>query len=288
MVVHTPKATCMNGAPNSLDKSGHHVRHLTPSPITATCKSCIPYHRTKLSSIFICAPRPRDGKQLNASILIHALREGYRLSTPLAYILAYGGIGLLAQVGAFGLDDLARHNRIEHDASLGHGDTPRRDEYAPISPDSTLIRQFLNNSKDGHHMTAEDIARARVLRESQSHALDNLHAEIARGEMAIVLGLFGQTKSGKRGIPVDILRVWMSEERLPDGWKPTHKQGLLQTIHDSRQIAGHMKKIEQERTTSQTSKPSHVSPCGTFLLIYHFVRAALRFIFLICIHGVSI
>jgi hypothetical protein len=199
--------------------------------------------------------------------------------------LAYGGIGLLEQMGSFGLDDLARHNRIEHDASLVHDDTPERDEYAPISPDSTLVRQFLNTAKDGHLMTAEDIARARVVRESQSHVLDNLHAEIAKGEMAIVLGLFGEPRSAKHGIPVDTLRVWITEERLPDGWKPTHKQGLLQTIHSSRQISSHMKRIEQELTTK---KKCHASLFASITLIYYFVRATLRFIFLICIHGVSV
>ncbi|KAI0254600.1 Chloroperoxidase [Lactifluus subvellereus] len=227
---------------------------------------------------------PRDGKQLTPPVLIRALREGYRISTPLAYILVYGGVGLLGQLGAFGLDDLARHNRIEHDASLVHDDTPKRDEYAPISPDSTLVRQFMNSAKDGHLMTVEDIARARVSRESQSRALDNLHAEIARGEMAIVVGLFSQKHSGKTGIPVDMLRVWMSEERLPDGWKPTHTQGLLQTIRTSRQISSQMKRIEEEHATNTLN---HTSPYGIILVTYYFIRAALRFLLMICVYGVS-
>ncbi|KAH9975385.1 hypothetical protein BGW80DRAFT_1250962 [Lactifluus volemus] len=148
---------------------------------------------------------------------------GYGLSTPLAYILAYGGVGLLGQLGAFGLDDLARHNRIEHDASLVHDDTPNRDEYAPILPDSSLVKQFLNTAEDGKFMTIEDIAKARVLRESQSRALDNLHAEIARGEMSIVAGLFD---SRNRGIPVDLLRTWVTDERLPDGPVSNHAHFL--------------------------------------------------------------
>ena len=242
------------------------------------------YHPTKSSSVLTRVPRPRDGKQLTAPILVRALREGYRLSAPLAYILAYGGIGLLGQMGAFGLDDLARHNRIEHDASLVHDDTPMRNEYAPISPDSKLVRQFMNIAKDGHLMTVEDIARARVLRESQSRMLDNLHAEIARGEMAIVVGLFSRKNSGKQGIPVDMLRVWMSEERLPDDWKPTHTQGLWQTIQASRQISDQMKRIEEEEHPITANR---TSPFGIILVIYYFIRAALRFLFIICVYGVS-
>ena len=95
-------------------------------------------------------------------------------------------------------------------------------------------------------MTIEDVARARVWRESQCPVLNHLHAEIARGEMAIAFGLFSQPDSDKQEIPVDMLRVWLSEERLPDGWKPTHTQGLLETIRTSRQIYNEMKKIEDE------------------------------------------
>jgi Peroxidase, family 2 len=199
--------------------------------------------------------------------------------------LAYGAVGLLGQIGAFGLDDLARHNRIEHDASLVHDDTAKRDEYAPISPDSTLLKQFLDNAKDGHLMTVEDIARARVSREFQSRVLDSVHAEIARGEMAVALGVFHQTNSGKQGIPVDVLRVWMSEERLPDGWKPTHTQGLLQTIRTAQQIRGQMREIEQERNTNELNHTS--SPFDIILVIYYFVRGSLRFLFFFFAYGIS-
>jgi len=189
---------------------------------------------------------PRDGKQLTASVLIRGLEEGYGLSGPLANVLAIGGVALLGQLGTFGLNDLARHNRIEHDASLGHRDTKGRDEYAPLSPDSTLVKQFLDHANDGRLMTVEDVARARVLRESQCPALNNLHAEVARGEMAIALGLFSEPNSDRQGIPVDMLRNWFSQERLPDGWKPTHTQGLLETMRTSRQIFNEMKRIEEE------------------------------------------
>lgn len=189
---------------------------------------------------------PRDGKQLTAPILIHALQEGYGLSTPLAYLLVHGGIFLLGQQGAFGLDDLARHNRIEHDASLVHDDTKDRDEYAPISPSSTLVKNLLAQAEDGRVLTVEDVARARVERESQCQVLNSLHAEIARGEMAIALGLFGQENADHQGVPLGLLREWLAEERLPEGWKPTHTQGLLQTIHTAREIRDLMTTLKHE------------------------------------------
>ncbi|KAF8266211.1 Chloroperoxidase [Lactarius quietus] len=176
---------------------------------------------------------PHDGKQLTAPILINALQEGYGLSTALTEVLVHGGIFLLGQDGAFGLNDLARHNRIEHDASLVHDDTKGRDEYAPIQPDLSLVKKLLLQAEDGRVLTAEDIARSRVERESQCPVLNGLHSEIARGEMAIALGLFGQGNGDHQGVPVDMLREWLTEERLPEGWKPTHTQGLLQTIRIS-------------------------------------------------------
>jgi hypothetical protein len=173
--------------------------------------------------------------------------------------LVRGGIALLGQAGSsFALNDLARHNRIEHDASLVHDDTQGRDEYAPVVPNATLVKQFLAQAKDGHFMTIEDVARARVWRESQCPVLNHLHAEIARGEMAIALGLFNQLNSDEQGIPVDMLRVWLSEERLPDGWKPTHTQGLLETIRTSRKIYNEMKKFE-DKSDEKGSSVSTVS-----------------------------
>lgn len=190
--------------------------------------------------------RPHDGKQLDGPIIAHALEEGYGLSTHLARFLSFGGVALLAQLGAFGLNDLARHNRIEHDASLVHDDTKPGDEYAPIPQDPVLIKQFLEEVKDGQFVTVEDVARARVWRESQCPVLNKFQAEIARGEMAIALGLFSQPASDthKQGIPVDMLRTWFLEERLPDGWKPNHTQGLLETMETSTQLRNEMQKIK--------------------------------------------
>lgn len=193
----------------------------------------------------MCYYRPHDGKQLTGSIIAHALEEGYGLSNELANFLSYGGIALLAQLGAFGLDDLARHNRIEHDASLVHDDTKPGDEYAPIPPNPELIKQFMEEVKDGQFVTVEDVARARVWRESQCPALNKVQAEIARGEMAIALGLFSQpaSDSHRQGIPVELLRTWFSDERLPDGWKPSHIQGLSETMETSTELRNAMKKI---------------------------------------------
>lgn len=248
--------------------------------------------------------RPRDGKQLTIPILIHALQEGYGLSTPFVETLVRGSIFVLGQAGPFSLKDLARHNRIEHNASLVHDDTTGRDEYAPTIPNLSLVKQLLHQAKDGHILTAEDVARARVDRESVCPVLNLLHAEFARGEMAMVLGIFGQGSGDHRGVPLDFLREWLTEERLPDGWKPTHTQGLLQTVRSTLEIGSLMatfKREEQEEVASrvrshgvQTRNPSGIMTltnctrslariafnalCILFLLVGLFYRAILGYI----------
>jgi hypothetical protein len=74
-----------------------------------------------------------------------------------------------------------------------------------------------------------------------------MHAEIARGEMALALDIFGQQENADcQGVPLDVLREWLAEERLPEGWKPTHAQGLLQTIRTTRKIRNLMATIKDE------------------------------------------
>jgi hypothetical protein len=77
------------------------------------------------------------------------------------------------------LKDLARHGCVEHNASLAHGDAIGGKEYAPNLVDESYLKQLLADSKDGVGLTAEDIAKARVRRESEyPQALDGVHAEI--------------------------------------------------------------------------------------------------------------
>ncbi|THH17364.1 heme-thiolate peroxidase [Bondarzewia mesenterica] len=190
---------------------------------------------------------PRDGQQITASKIMHAVQDGFGISKPLAFVLGYGGQLLLGQAGPFSLGDLARHNRIEHIASLIHHDPKGREEYAPIHPDAGMLETLIDDSHDGMYMTAEDVARARVRREKAygKDMLDSFHAEIARGEMAIVLGLFdeGETGGKESHVPLETLRGWMYNERIPEGWTPNHTTGLWETIELSGEIQKLMEKL---------------------------------------------
>jgi hypothetical protein len=124
---------------------------------------------------------PRTGRDIRPYQFIEALQEGYNLSYPLAAFLTWGSFILLQQWRKMSLKDLARHNLVEHDASLAHDDATEDREYAPTLVDESYLAQLLADSKDGVGLTAEDVAKARVRRESDyPQPLDALHAEIGQ------------------------------------------------------------------------------------------------------------
>jgi hypothetical protein len=237
---------------------------------------------------------PRDGRAINADVIIKALMECFRLSKPLAWFLTHGALSLLDQgSGDFQLSDLARHNRVEHNASLYHPDAAEREEYAPIHGDPELLELLFKDSTDGIVMTPEDIARVRVRRELTSNPpLDFIHAELARGEIAIVLSMFNNPDAelhknagvplqrrtrlgrvwrallGKKenpdtrpldGAPIERMRYWFQNERLPPGWKPYHETTLTQTVITVDRIRSRMHELEKENKKKGKTNTTLVS-----------------------------
>ncbi|KAF9237021.1 Chloroperoxidase [Melanogaster broomeanus] len=191
---------------------------------------------------------PRDGKNVGVFDIVRGLKEGYSLSTLLAYILSFGGLFLLAQYRKMSLADLSRHNLIEHDASLFHLDAhSEEDEYAPRAVSESLVKTSLDEG--GRYlpgrMTLEDVANIRVKREAECRPLDGVHAEIARGEMAIAIGVLGGKDAPKNGLDLDVLRLWVEKERLPDDWKPDHTQGLYKTYKMATVVRDRMKAMKE-------------------------------------------
>ncbi|KAL5485471.1 hypothetical protein ACEPAI_8113 [Sanghuangporus weigelae] len=185
---------------------------------------------------------PRDGKNLTGTNLTRGLMECYNLSWPLAAFLAWGGVLLLGQVGALSLHDLARHDRIEHDASLTHPDAVRGEEFAPVRSDAGLFGAFLDDARGGR-IGVRELARARVRRESEGGAgMTSVQQEIARGEVALVIQIFG---GDARAVPVETIKTWWGEERLPEeGWKkPATRTTLLGTISWAARIRQAMQEV---------------------------------------------
>jgi hypothetical protein len=158
------------------------------------------------------------------------------------------------------LVEIGRHNRIEHDASLVHHNTAKGQKYAPIEVDPALVDALFKDIRPtaeevdakkakgeeaAFQLGLEDIARARVRREKEAGPLGRLQARIARGEIAIAFSVFGTTIGEKMGIPGDILRGWIEDERLPDGWKPTRSTGYLDMVSNGNKILELASKIRE-------------------------------------------
>ncbi|KAG6840554.1 hypothetical protein C0991_005871 [Blastosporella zonata] len=198
----------------------------------------------------------RDGKNLTVWDLASGLKACYNLSIPLAVFLSIGGFALLRRITNISLHEIGEHGRVEHDASLVHEDTPQGEKYAPTKIVPALVERLLADAKTGDEvgegsefgdrralMDASDVARARVRREKESPRLDGVHAEIARGEMAIILGVL-ETRAGKNvGVPAEWMREWIGHERMPKDWKATHVQGLFDVVKRTKSIRAAM--IEQ-------------------------------------------
>ena len=209
---------------------------------------------------------------MTAQAIVRGLKACYGLSSPLAYFLAYVGFLFVGKFGrSLDLYQIGVHRRfgVEHDASLVHHDTRMGKEYAPIEIDSKLVETLIRDVQPSRKeldarsdpeekllLNYEDVARARIRREAECRPIDAVHAEIARGEMAIILGVW-ETKSNKKtGIPVDHFRRWISEERLPDGWRPDHVQGLRDVKARSTQIRNAAKLLRQQALDDAKSKTS--------------------------------
>lgn len=173
----------------------------------------------------------------------------------LAAILSFGAALMLGQFRSMSLFDLSRHGLIEHNASLVHKDDVDGAEYAPTRVNKKLLDRVCAESGKviPHRMTLEDAARIRLLRENESGPLDIAHAEVARGEITIAIGVLGGKDAVKNGVDIKVLHDWMQYERLPTDWKPDHTHGLYQSYKMAKYVRQRMREMKAEQPPEETS-----------------------------------
>lgn len=198
---------------------------------------------------------PHDGRNITFHKLVSALRNGMGFSPGLAIFMAIGGFTLLRRpsLAPFDLHGTARHNFIEHNASMVHDDARHGEEYAPCSVDLKLLNEFLATAHPSEHLpsepngardnviTGQEIAAHRVKREAESLPVDALHAELGRAEFAIVMEIFG--KGMDRELDRAELEVFLKENRMPDGWVPSHTTHLWEAVARSATIRQAMNEV---------------------------------------------
>ena len=214
--------------------------HTSQPRISASHLLILPFPKSLTHSFY----RPRNGRNITRAQLFAALHnpDTYNVSKPLAIVLAYGGFIMMHRLTAHSLSlhDLSQHNLIEHDASVVHKDTTPGHKFAPIRCDTVLLNKLLENDHDV--LTLKQVSKRREELE-RTDPLDLLHQEIARGEWALVLDIFGRENGGD--CPHEVLRVWLKQNRFPEGWKPSHEQGLLDTMSVVSHIRDEMKKLQK-------------------------------------------
>lgn len=119
------------------------------------------------------------------------------------------------------LDQLALPGAVEHDISLTRRDHCQKEGNCARQED--LVNDLLASSVDGKNITREELASLRKQRIAKQRE-DNpgltygpLQHEMSCGEIALILGVFGDGKSA----PYDFVASFLREERLPikEGWK---------------------------------------------------------------------
>lgn len=119
------------------------------------------------------------------------------------------------------LDQLALPGAVEHDISLTRRDHAQKEGNCAKQMD--LVNDLLACSADQNQITREELAglrRRRIAKQREDNpglTYGPLQHELGCGEIALILGVFGDGKSA----PFEFVAPFLREERLPikEGWK---------------------------------------------------------------------
>lgn len=173
--------------------------------------------------------------------------EVYNIDILLAQLFTTGG-NLVIQPDLFSgiftqtvnLEDLGKHNAIEHDGSLTRKDESQGDS---LRLDPALLQAMLDDSStDFLDFNTLGRSRARLEKDMAARGLPPLDGKadfIAYGEAALILQTFGQ-HTGQA--PKEAVKQFFSEERLPDGYQ---KPADLITIPSTVDLAAQVRSASQ-------------------------------------------
>lgn len=168
----------------------------------------------------------------------------YNLSVPLALFLSLVAFIFCGHWWhgrrTLDLHDLARHNIIEHDTSLTHDDAAPGEEFAPCRPSASLLRRLLDIPDT--HLRFQNFVEARIRRAGEARKpLTSVHKEIAHGEAALTLLVFGRKEHEADDVtlrvPREELLAWFEQSKLPENWtRPQNTVSMRRAMNLSRAI----------------------------------------------------
>jgi len=172
---------------------------------------------------------PRDGKNIQFKIIPGVIHDVFNFAPSFCYFVPWYAAQFLQRdynKDTMNLNDIDVHNCIEHDASILRHDTKFQTDQS--KPALDLIHSFLASATgdDGKTVTLADSSKFMELRRAHSKAHNPQYTQnvdqkmFASGNASILFSFFGGN--------VDDLRIFLNEERLPEGWEPKvrTKKGL--------------------------------------------------------------
>ncbi|TFK69190.1 Cloroperoxidase [Pluteus cervinus] len=237
---------------------------MSPHPIDTSCSVPVPNDHNFMPPAANASRSPcpalnvlanhgyinRSGRDISFFELVGALRLVYNLTLPLAFFLTMGGIILGGHQGVLSridLHDLARHNAIEHDASLSRSNANSDDQFAPVEVDEYVVARLVSPTTTHGGFSLRDLAKARMDREVSLHAdLDAVHRVVAAGEASMTWLLM---KDSHGLVPSKVIKQWYGEERLPDEYHPPASPiGLKKTHANANRVTSWISHLQHKST----------------------------------------
>lgn len=185
---------------------------------------------------------PRDGRNLTVPLLVQKLNDGLNVSAETATFLANAGLSLSPDPssGAFDLDDLNKHNAIEHDASLSRKDKD-------LGGDEKFCQQVFDQTLSFYGGATEiglkEVAAARWGRVKDSKVRNPKFLYRAGQQFSSFLesSVYHQIfrDPTTRTAKVNWIKIFFAQERLPykEGWRPVNQIDGVSIAQDVLQLS---------------------------------------------------
>ncbi|KAH8723882.1 Chloroperoxidase [Phaeosphaeriaceae sp. PMI808] len=188
---------------------------------------------------------PRDGRNYNIPIVVKAFGGAINVSAEVATSLAKIAISLSSdpRKGMFNLDDLNKHNVVEHDGSLSRLDHDLGSDSQTFN--SSIFDETLSYFNGASEVGIPEVAAARWgrLKSSQGGNSQFLYGSGQRFSSYFESGayyqLFKNPATSKAS--VNWIKVFFKEERFPynEGWRPVNRIDGLSIADTTMQLALH-------------------------------------------------
>ncbi|PVH95129.1 Cloroperoxidase [Periconia macrospinosa] len=218
---------------SSVASASRHYPHWTP-PSTGDVRSPCPLLNSLANHNII----PHNGKNLTVPMLVKALNETVNLSPEIATFTATSALSLAPDpsLGHFQLNDLDKHNAIEHDASLSRVDFHFVGKEGVAKFNYPTFKRWFAHFGGQEFIDIETAAKARfaMVQHSRDTNPEFTYAEVQRLASYVETTLYFKAMVDKWGrTRKEFVRVLFEQERLPfaEGWRRPRDQfdGFVQT-----------------------------------------------------------